>query len=139
MELLHATVVEWQGKGIMIMGPPGAGKSDLALRLIDAGGILVGDDYVNISKEKDRLIARPAENIAGLMEVRGVGLVHMAYKKQAGLDLVLDLKAERSAIERLPEAAYFERLGVRLPRLEFYAFEVSAVAKLRCAIDFFNL
>ena len=101
MTLHHASCVEFDGKGILIFGPSGSGKSDLALRLIDAGGKLVSDDYVNVIFEDGILTAYPAPNIEGLIEVRGVGLLPIDYLKSTRLHLALELRQYKE-IERLP-------------------------------------
>ncbi|MFC7048460.1 HPr kinase/phosphorylase [Emcibacter nanhaiensis] len=137
MTLFHATVVSLEGRGIMISGPSGSGKSDLALRLIEeAGARLVGDDYVTLTVEGGRLWARPADNISGLIEVRGVGLVKMDFLPSAALDLVFILPQPASGVqpERLPEEQYFEHEGIRVRQLDFLPFEVSAVAKIKAAL-----
>ena len=77
MEVIQASCVAIGYQGVLLVGPSGSGKSDLALRLIDAGGRLVADDLVSISAERELLIARPAgdETHYGVLEVRGVGLL----------------------------------------------------------------
>ena len=140
MSLVHATVVSLNGRGIMITGPSGSGKSDLALRLIEeAGARLVGDDYVTLAAEQDRLWARPAENISGLLEVRGVGLVKMEFLPSTALDLVLVLPAPASAAkpERLPDDRYFTHEDISVRQLDFLPFEASAVAKIKAIVRHF--
>ena len=75
MERLHCTCVQVMGAGILLCGQPASGKSDLALRLIDGGGVLVADDYTEIEARDGRLFGRPPETIRGLLEVRGIGVV----------------------------------------------------------------
>ncbi|MCP5381082.1 MAG: HPr kinase/phosphatase C-terminal domain-containing protein [Kordiimonadaceae bacterium] len=130
MTLLHASCVEFEGKGIIIFGPSGSGKSDLALRLIDSGARLVSDDYVNVDEDAGILFAHPAPNIAGMIEVRGVGLIKLGYKKSAKLDLALELTPEKE-IERLPKALFYELDGAKIPLYKIDAFSGSAVAKIR--------
>lgn len=130
MSLHHASCVEFEGKGVVIFGPSGSGKSDLALRLIDAGGKLVSDDYVEITNEGEILSAHTAPNIAGMIEVRGVGLIKLAYKKSSVLGLALELVCE-DAIERLPEEKIFSENGAEIPLYAFDAFSASAIAKIR--------
>lgn len=133
MSLHHASCVEFEGKGIVIFGPSGSGKSDLALRLIDAGGKLVSDDYVEIVSDGDILYAHPAPNIAGMIEVRGVGLIKLAYKKSSILVLALDLVSVEK-IDRLPTPKMFNENGVEIPLYAFDAFSASAIAKIRLMI-----
>jgi len=128
--LLHASCVEFEGKGIIIFGPSGSGKSDLALRLIDSGGRLVSDDYVKVDEDGGILYAHPAPNIAGMMEVRGVGLIKLGYKKSAKLNLALELTPEKE-IERLPKALFYGLNGAKIPLYKIDAFSGSAIAKIR--------
>src|ERR687898_3364772 len=76
---LHATCVELSGTGVVLLGASGCGKSDLALRLIDRGARLVADDLVTVERHGRRLIARAPEAIAGLMEVRGLGIMRLDH------------------------------------------------------------
>ena len=133
MTLHHATCVEFEGKGVLILGPSGSGKSDLALRLIDQGAILISDDYVEVNCEKGQLIAHCAPNIEGLIEVRGVGLVKTDYIKSTTLHLALEL-IHRDEIERLPIDKVFDQEECQIPLFEFDAFSVSAVAKIRVVL-----
>jgi len=128
---MHATCVALGGAAVLLRGPAGAGKSDLALRLIEAGARLVADDQVELAAEGGRLVARAPAAIAGMMEVRGVGLVPMAAAAAAPVALVADLVA---APERLPEPAAEAILGVSIARVEIAPFEPSAPAKLRLAL-----
>ncbi len=130
MALEHATCVELDGKGILIAGPSGSGKSDLALRLMDAGAILVSDDYVDLKEENGQIVAHSAPNIQGMIEVRGIGLMKVESKENTTLALALTL-CERSEIERLPQENVFEFSGIQIPEYEFDAFASSAVAKVR--------
>ncbi len=130
MALYHASCVTFMDKGVLILGSSGSGKSDLALRLIDAGGVLVSDDYVDITATNNHVIARPAPNIEGLIEVRGVGLVKCEFVQKTDIHLVLEL-TDRGDIDRLPQSHYFEHEAVRVPSFKFDAFEVSAIAKIK--------
>lgn len=130
MTLHHASSVEFEGKGIIIFGDSGSGKSDLALRLIDAGGKLISDDYVSVIAKDNILYAQTAPNIEGLIEVRGVGLVTTPFKKSMTLDLALELKP-MGKIERLPEDSFFEEAGCKIPLYYFDGFSASALAKIR--------
>lgn len=71
----QSTCVTIGGRGVLIEGPPGCGKSSLALALIDRGATLVGDDGVMLEMREGRLWAVPPANIAGLLEVRNVGII----------------------------------------------------------------
>lgn len=127
---IHATAVILDGRGILITGPSGAGKTDLAIRLIEAGGALVADDRVLVSAENGRLIARPPEQIAGNLEIRGFGIVNVAHREQAEIDLVIDLKPRRD-IERMPDPAMRRIEGIPVRQVALDGFEASAVAKVK--------
>ena len=130
MLLLHATCVEIDRLAVLLRGPSGSGKSDLALRLIDAGARLVADDQVELEGRGGRLWARAPAALAGILEVRGIGLRRLAYRDRASVGLVADLVAPER-IERLPEPATEMLAGIVLPRLALAPFEAAAVAKLR--------
>ena len=93
--LLHASCVELAGTGVVLLGPSGSGKSDLALRLIDGGAQLVADDRVVVERQGDRLMARPPEAIAGLIEVRGLGIMRVDHRASSALGLVVALGCDR--------------------------------------------
>jgi serine kinase of HPr protein (carbohydrate metabolism regulator) len=132
MNMIHATCVVVGGAGVLLRGPSGSGKSDLALRLIDGGAALVADDRVLLARENGRLVGRAPPAIAGLLEVRGLGLVPVTPVPAAEIDLVVDLRP-CGAIERLPEPAWCAYLGVRLPLVALEPFHASATAKVRFA------
>ncbi len=117
----------------MLLGPSGSGKSDLALRLIDRGAVLISDDQVEIALEAGRLTASPPPPIAGLIEARGIGLLRLPYLTKAPLVLAVELVA-RALVERLPDpAAWTCDLG-QLPLLRLDPFADSTPAKLRLAL-----
>lgn len=132
MALVHATTVAIGGKAVVIRGPSGSGKSDLALRLIDGGALLVADDQTDLAVQGDRLLASPPPILAGLIEVRGLGLVRVAYRCLVPVGLVVDL-VPPDRVERLPAQESAEFLGVRVPLLRLCPFEASAAAKVRLA------
>lgn len=138
--LVHATCVALrQGRtwrAVLLRGPAGAGKSDLALRLIDSGARLVADDQTELSRQGKTVIATAPARIAGLIEARGIGIVKLGRNQlvaRAPLALVVDL-AHPERIERLPEPARENVLGVDLPVVALAPFEASASAKLRLAL-----
>lgn len=114
-ELIHATCVTIDGTGVMLRGPSGTGKSDLALRLIDRGAVLIGDDYVEATARDGILHVTVPERIAGLIEVRGVGILLYPYRASATIGLVVELHVDPDAEERLPEARQTVIAGVSLP------------------------
>ncbi len=133
MPMLHASCVEIDGVGVLLRGAPGAGKSDLALRLIDGGARLIADDQVIVERENGVVFAAPPPTIAGMIEVRGIGIFKLAHGTRAALGLVVDLVAG-DAVERLPQPARSTCAGVELPRICIAPFEASACAKIRLAV-----
>ena len=133
MVLVHATCVALEGRGVLLRGVPGAGKSDLALRLIEGGAQLVADDQVALTRSGETLLAAPPARIEGLLEVRGIGIVSLDFVPQCPVHLVVDL-APPESIERLPEAASVILSGHRLRRAVLAPFEASTPAKVRLAL-----
>jgi serine kinase of HPr protein (carbohydrate metabolism regulator) len=131
--MIHATCVACDGRAVLLCGAPGSGKSDLALRLIDAGARLVADDQVILRTENDALIAAAPPTIAGRMEVRGIGIVVVPHVAAAPVVLAVELVAA-AAVPRLPAPARRIFLGVSLPLLALAPFEASAAAKIRLAL-----
>ena len=130
--LVHATAVAIEGAAILLRGPPGAGKSDLALRLIDDGARLVADDQTLLRRANDRVLVRAPATIAGLLEIRGVGIVRVDPLDEAPLALIVDLVPSEQ-VERIPDNRSEVVLGLAFPLIALAAFEVSATAKLRLA------
>jgi HPr kinase/phosphorylase len=135
--LLHATSVAIGGRALLLRGASGSGKSDLALRLIDAGARLVADDQSELCREGDRVIVRAPSAIAGLIEVRGIGIMRMDALAEAPVALVVDL-AGAEGVERLPAEPTEWILGLALPLIAVRPFEASAAAKLRLALRAFT-
>ena len=131
--LVHGTCVELFGLGVLLRGPSGSGKSDLALRLIDGGARLVADDQVLLTAEAVRIQATAPMRIAGRIEVRGVGIVQVATIEAAPVALVVDLVAPAD-VPRLPEPNECRLAGVTLPSVALAPFEASAAAKVRLAV-----
>lgn len=133
MERIHATSVALDGHAVLLRGEPGSGKSDLALRLIDDGWDLVADDYTELHVADDHLCARAPDNIQGLIEVRGIGIVRIGCVARARVVALFDLVA-LNKIERLPEAASETLLGHAVRRFTLHGFDASAPAKVRLAL-----
>ena len=134
--LIHATCVAIAGRGVLIAGRPGAGKSDLALRLIDRGAALVSDDYTELRLSAGRLLARAPATIAGRMEVRGIGVIDCVEAGDVPVCLYADL--DRTP-ERLPEAQSVRLAGLDIPCVALAALEPSAAIKLEYALHRFGL
>ncbi|MEN3209995.1 HPr kinase/phosphatase C-terminal domain-containing protein [Methylorubrum populi] len=125
-ETVHASCVLLDEAGVLIRGPSGSGKSALCLALLDRSFLegrharLVGDDRIRLEAHHGRLVARPHPALAGLIEIRGLGIRRLAaHAPAAVLRLVVDLVAEATRMpDRLPEiSATALILGVALPRL----------------------
>ena len=129
MKNIHATCINLNSKGVLILGDSGSGKSDLALRLITMfSAKLVGDDRINIKKNNRKIIASSPDVLKGLLEVRGVGVIKINYKEETSVDLVIKLTSEK--IERMPESLKYELDGVSLPLFYLNPLEVSAPSKV---------
>jgi len=136
-EHVHASTVAIDGRAVLITGPSGSGKSDLALRLIDRGFILVGDDQTIVRRDGDRLVASAPARIAGKLEVRGIGIIEMETASDLPVALLVELTSE---IERLPEDNRTSAiLGVSLPLVSIDAQAASAPAKVALALDLVGL
>lgn len=133
--LQHGSCAERDGTGVLLLGPPGAGKSDLLLRLTGEGWRLVADDQVLLRAEGGALRAGAPDSLRGMMELRGIGLLGgLDFTIEAPLVLAVDCVA-REAVPRLPQPARYEALGCALPRIALHAPEASAPRKLALALD----
>jgi len=139
---LQATAVAIAGTAALLRGPPGAGKSDLALRLIgerppDNGqpAYLLSDDQVIIARDGDTLTARAPENIAGLIEIRGVGIRRVPRVSEARVGMIIDL-VPRDCVPRLPSDPLptEDVLGLPVPVAKLSSFEASAPLKVRALL-----
>lgn len=130
---LHATAVALAGRAVLLTGPSGSGKSDLALRLIDAGWRLVADDQTLLCRRGEALTCRAPERLSGRLEVRGVGLLRIPAIPAAPVALLCRL-VPAAAVPRLPEPGVEPLLGVAVPAIDLAPFESSAPIKLRLAM-----
>jgi serine kinase of HPr protein (carbohydrate metabolism regulator) len=119
-------------RGALIEGASGVGKSDLTLRALAQGFVLVADDRTVLWTSEGRLYGRAPEALQGLLEVRGLDVVRTPFLRFAPVDLIC---ACGTAPERMPEPRATARLGVSIPTLEFAPRETSAPAKLHCALQ----
>lgn len=136
-ETLHASCVAKDGRAVLISGRSGAGKSDLALRLIDRGAKLVSDDYTIVRRVNGRLVAAAPHNIEGKMEVRGVGVIAFECVSDVPVCLAVDLDRD---VERLPELHDpLVVAGIKVPVIALTGLEPSAPIKVELALAQFGL
>lgn len=144
---LHATCLVIDDIGVLLSGASGCGKSDLALRVIKADiGRLVADDQVTLIAEKNLLTARPPARLAGLIEVRGLGLLPIAYEPSCQIKLLVNLVSASNKVDDkvddIPPLAppAFERiLDIAVPTIQLCAYEASAPQKLAIAAKHIGL
>lgn len=140
---LHASCVALGDAGILVEGPPGSGKSELVLRLIDEPGYgfgtivlrgrLVSDDQTAIERRGEALFASCPKPIAGLFEIRGQGVVKIDHAPEVKLVLAVKL-AKADEIERMPDGAFRQIAGVALRQISIDAGRASAPARIRAAL-----
>ena len=132
-QMLHGTAISIGGHGVLIMGKSGSGKSDLALRLIDRGAILISDDVVFLETHDNVPILTVAPNIAGKIEVRGVGISSVDFLASAPLRLIVQFI---DAPDRLPEDIARASIGdYVVPVSRLNPFEHSSAIKVEYALQ----
>jgi serine kinase of HPr protein (carbohydrate metabolism regulator) len=132
-ETFHASTVASDGRAVLITGPSGSGKSDLALRLLDRGFALVSDDQTVVKRHNDRLLATAPQTIAGKLEIRGIGIVEMERVADVPVALLVELTSD---IQRLPDDSRSRPiLGVNVPLVSIDAMAASAPSKVALALD----
>lgn len=133
---IHASLMSVDGKGVLLTGKSGSGKSDLLLRFIAGkNAVLVADDVVELQSYQGEIIGRAPLNLRGLLEVRGVGIVRCEYLSESRINLVVRLVQNADEIVRLPKIAHEMILGVEIPAIDLYAKEVSAPEKIMVKLN----
>lgn len=136
MSNYHASCLNLNGVGLLLTGPSGSGKSDLALRLIkELDAVLIADDQILLRSVNKCLIGTCPPLIAGKLEVRGIGIVNQPSRPETEIKIVFELCTDRKAIERMPEPQKIELAGVSLPLIRLYPFDQSTVHKVALACD----
>ncbi|MBT7642499.1 MAG: hypothetical protein HN715_05850 [Rhodobiaceae bacterium] len=134
-EILHASAVAIAGRGVILFGPSGSGKSSLAARLIEqCDGILIADDRVRLCVEGPQLMAAPHEALLGLLELRGFGLLRRPYIKAARICLAVDL-VPREAVPRLASPDWYTHSGARVARLRLHAHDAATPLIIQTALQ----
>ncbi len=133
--LIHATCISLAGYGVMLLGPSRSGKSDLAYRLMcgaDAAR-LICDDQTLVTVEDGILMARAPENLRGLIELRGLGLLAVPCMTASALHLAVRL-VPRDDVPRIAEPAHFSLCGIDLPLIALHAFDATCGLKISVAV-----
>lgn len=128
----HATAVSVNGEGVLLLGESGVGKTDLALRLIANGALLVADDQVDVMCAGESLWLSPPTSIAGIIEIYGVGPVRMPHVSRAHLRLVV--QCDTAPLERLPPRRKWIMEGIAVEEITLNPLHASAPAKLECVM-----
>jgi len=130
--MVHGSAVSIHGNGVLLLGPSGSGKSDLALRLIDRGAKLICDDVVHIENNNSLPQLACAPNIAGKIEVRGIGICPIDFVDSAPLRLVVQLAQD---VDRMPpEHQRIILAGYSVPMFRLPPFQPSSAIKVEWAL-----
>ena len=129
---IHASLVAIDGKGVLLCGKSGMGKSDLAFRLIEnKSAQLVADDVVDLFISEDVLYGKAPDKLKGFLEVRGVGIYSYKYLDKIQISLIVNLVDDISMVERLPFETKRTLLGIDVEEYNLYQREISAAEKIQ--------
>ena len=135
-QYVHGTTVEIEGSGVLLLGEPGVGKSDLALRLIEHGALLVSDDQTIINLHKGGLWAFAPEPIEGQIQIRQIGIQHVPFVKHSPLLFAVQLTLD--SVDRMPEGQTFSLMDKEIPLYFLHPHEASTPAKIRLLVEQLN-
>lgn len=133
--VLHGSCVARGPDAVLLLGPPGSGKSDLVLRMLTMGWTLVADDQVVLTAVAGALHPTAPPALAGLLEVRGLGLLRSLPIAPATVLRLVARLLPREAVPRLPEAERWAEAGIAIPAVRLHPFDASAPARLAVALD----
>ncbi len=129
----HSTSVVVEDSGLLIIGESGIGKSDLALRMIDSGAMLIADDVTICKKINNFIYLFSPEETKGLLEVREIGIITVPFIENIKLSLVVQLTNDEN--KRYPEKEKCLILGIKVPKIKIYGKNSSAVAKIKVKLN----
>ncbi|MBC33986.1 MAG: aldolase [Rickettsiales bacterium] len=132
----HATSVVLEDAGLMIAGPSGIGKSDLALRLIDSGATLISDDITICKKIGNELKLFAPKKTRGLLEVREIGIINVPYVENVRLLSIVILNMNN--LERMPNERFKTIKGIKVPIFGLHGNHPSAVIKIKVKLNEFK-
>ena len=128
-KIVHGTAIALEDKGVLLIGPSGSGKSDLALRLIDSGATLISDDQIICERRNDEIFLFPHKKINGLIEVRGVGIIKVPYIENVKLKMIVQLINKQP--ERIPVKEEKNFLNLKIKFIKIIGKEASSTAKVK--------
>lgn len=133
---IHGTLISYDNKGILLIGKSGSGKSDLALRMIiNHKAFLVADDRVILENIDNKLIGQAPENLFGLIEIRGIGIIECRAIRKIDICLCVELCDNKYDIERMPDDSFIDFLDIKIPKIKLHAFECSTTCKIIAKIS----
>ena len=126
---VHGTAIALEDKGVLLIGPSGSGKSDLALRLIDSGATLISDDQTICQRRNDEIFLFPHKKINGLIEVRGVGIIKVPFIEDVKLKMIVQLIDKQP--ERIPVREEKKFLDLNIKFIKIIGKEASSTVKVK--------
>ena len=126
---VHGTAIALEDRGVLLTGPSGSGKSDLALRLIDSGATLISDDQTICERRKNEIFLFPHKKIHGLIEVRGVGLIKVPFIENVKLNMIVQLIDKPP--ERIPKKEEKKLLNLNIKFIKIIGKEASSTVKVK--------